>query len=47
MLYKLEPLKGLKKLKPLKSLQKLEPLKPLDKDKWSTTPLSLFLAGES
>jgi hypothetical protein len=45
MLYKLEPLKGLKRLKPLKSLRKLEPLKPLDKDKWSTAPLSLFLAA--
>lgn len=45
MTYKLEPLKGLKKLTPLKSLQKLEPLKPLDKDKWSSTPLSLFLAA--
>lgn len=44
MLYKIESLKGLKKLTPLKSLQKLEPLKPLDKDKWSATPLSLFLA---
>jgi len=45
MLYKLEPLKGLKRLKPLKSLQRLEPLKPLDKDRWSSTPLSLFLAA--
>ena len=45
MLYKLEPLKGLKKLKPLKSLQELEPLKPLEKHQWSITPLSLFLAA--
>ncbi len=45
MVYKLEPLKGIKKLVPLKSLKKLEPLAPLDKNKWSVTPLSLFLAA--
>ena len=43
--YRWEPLKGLKKLKPFKSFQKMEPLKPLDKDRWSITPLSLFLAA--
>jgi len=45
MLYKLEPLKGLKRLQPLKGLQKLEPLKPLWKEKWGATPLSLFLVA--
>jgi hypothetical protein len=45
MLYKLKPLKGLKNLKPLKSLKELKPLKPLKKNKWSSYPLSLFLAG--
>ena len=45
MLYKLEPLKSLKQLKPLRSLKELKPLKPLKNNKWSSYPISLFLAG--
>jgi hypothetical protein len=44
---KLEPLKGLRKLTPLKNLEKLSPLKPLFREKFSATPLKLFLSSGS
>jgi hypothetical protein len=46
-LTKLEPLKGLRRLTPLKKLEKLPPIKPTFKDKFSSTPLKLFLISGS
>jgi hypothetical protein len=45
MITGVEPLKGIKELKPLKSLRELAPLKPAYSQRFSRTPLTLFLAA--
>lgn len=41
---KVEPIKGIKQISPIKSIQEIAAIQPIHKNKWSATPLSLFLA---
>lgn len=43
MITAIEPIKGIKSIKPIKSIKEIAPIKSISLDKWSRTPLKVFL----